>query len=326
MTNLDIVNEFENYLINKGRDYKTVKSHLSFVRIAVDIIDEPIENWTIRVSTTIEGYLNKKGYAETTYNRMNMSFRIFLSWLIKFKYNTEINLKEFFAEFKAKRIKNKDDVGQKALDYNLFENFLNFVLGFGKGKTSQRARVIVLLEMCAGLRRCETVGLLKSNVNAKDNVLNLVDTKYGKKRNVYVEDFVIDEINKLSELYPDSEYVICTNEGKKVSESQINRSVGTMARKAFEREIIPEKVSPHSLRKSYASYLLFVKKVNQQHIQKLLGHSDPRTTQLYFKTNDDHIKDAVLTLNMRGKEEVIEPVLEELEIEGREDEEGTEIY
>ena len=312
MNNITIVNEFESYLINKGSDVKTVSSHVDFVRIVVDVIDEPISEWTIRVATKIEGYLNKKQYADTTYNRMNMSFRIFLSWINTFEYNTKIDLPKFFKVFKAKKVKNKDEVGQSAMDYNIFEEFLNFVLGFGKGKTSQRARVIVLLEMCAGLRRCETIGLLKSNVDSANNVLNLEDTKYDKKRNVYIEDFIIDEINKLSDMYPESSYVICTDKGTKVAESQINRSVNTMMTKAIQRDILEEKVSPHGLRKSYASYLLFVKKVSPQHIQKLLGHSDPRTTQLYFKTSDDHIKDAVLGLNMRGTI-----------IEGSEDEENT---
>jgi len=310
MNNIDIVNEFESYLINKGRDVKTVKSHVGFAKIAISVIDEPIENWTIRIATKIEGHLNRKKYADTTYNKHNMSFRIFLSWINTFEYNTKIDLPKFFKVFEVRKVKNKEDVGQDAMDYNKFEDFLNFVLGFGKGKTSQRARVIVLLEMCAGLRRCETVGLLKSNVDSKNNVLNLEDTKYDKKRNVYVEDFVISEIEKLYEMYPNSDYVICTDKGTQVSESQINRSVNTMTTKATQRDIIDEKVSPHGLRKSYASYLLFVKKVSPQHIQKLLGHSDPRTTQLYFKTNDDHIKDAVLGLNMRGKNE------------GREDEES----
>jgi len=322
MTNLDIVNEFKEDLINRDMDEKTISSYVSFATKSVEIIDEPIADWSIRIIPKLNKYLKDKNYADTTYNKHNMSFRIFLAWVKDFEYNTKIDLDVFFKRFKQKKITNKEDVGQKAMDYTKFEDFLNFVLSFGKGKYTQRARVIILLEMCGGLRRMETRGLKRSEINFEDNALNLVEAKFDKKRTVYVEDFVLEEIQKLCEMFPNGEYVICTDEGDQVADNQINRSVKGIVTKAIQRDIIEEEVSPHGLRKTYASWLFFVKKANAIHIQKLLGHANFKTTQLYLKTTDENIKDSIVGMNMRGTEEVIEPVIEEQDNEGREDEES----
>lgn len=68
-------------------------------------------------------------------------------------------------------------------------------------------------------------------------------------------------------------------------------TVGTleqvMRRSAAEAEL-PKGVSPHSLRHSFASHLMEAG-VEQRHIQDLLGHRDPKSTEVYLHVSNKTI-------------------------------------
>lgn len=163
--------------------------------------------------------------------------------------------------------------------------------------------MVILLEVTCGLRQTEVHMLKRNDVSFEDNMLYLKDTKYNKHRSVPVQQFVLDEIAKLYSMFPDSEYVITTNEGKPVAISQIGRSVKSVAKKAVQKGIIDEVISNHSLRKTFSGYLHFEKGVSGKVIQELLGHASFKTTEEnYLKTNKKDIKDEILDIDMLGKE------------------------
>ena len=80
-------------------------------------------------------------------------------------------------------------------------------------------------------------------------------------------------------------YVFVSNLGKKYDERTIQLIVRNSARKAG----INRKITPHTLRHSFATHLL-EGGADIRHIQKLLGHSNLQTTQIYTHVANKDIK------------------------------------
>jgi integrase len=70
-----------------------------------------------------------------------------------------------------------------------------------------------------------------------------------------------------------------------VHETAIQRAIKAAARKAG----IPKRVSPHTLRHTFATHLLQANYDIRQ-IQQMLGHSDMRTTMIYTHTITSDLK------------------------------------
>jgi integrase/recombinase XerD len=82
-----------------------------------------------------------------------------------------------------------------------------------------------------------------------------------------------------------SEYLFCNNSGNALSVDTIQKFLKIYASKAN----IDKKISPHTLRHSFATNLL-ENDVNIRYIQQLLGHANLNTTQIYTKVNTNKLK------------------------------------
>ena len=56
-------------------------------------------------------------------------------------------------------------------------------------------------------------------------------------------------------------------------------------------------ISPHSMRSSLATHLLNNQDVSLDRVQKLLGHSDAKTTQIYDRSGVNHDKSAAYKID-----------------------------
>jgi len=153
-----------------------------------------------------------------------------------------------------------------------------------KSTNNLNHRLIIQIGYAAGLRASEIINLKWEDIDFFRNVIHIKSGK-GKKDRVLM---LSPKIKKGLKALTDERmgFIFLTNRAKKYSLRSIELIVETAKKKVG----INKKVTPHTLRHSFATHLI-EDGIDILHVQKLLGHSDVSTTMIYTKvSNKDLIK------------------------------------
>ncbi len=153
-----------------------------------------------------------------------------------------------------------------------------------KATTNIKHSLIIKLLYGCGLRGSEIVNLKKEDVNFKEDLIKINLSKGKKDRFIKIPASIKDELKSYLKLKSD-EILFSSNRGGKLSIKTIQKIVQNSAKKAG----IKKRVYPHLLRHSFATHLL-EQGTDLRIIQKLLGHSDIKTTQVYTQISQASIK------------------------------------
>jgi site-specific recombinase XerD len=143
-------------------------------------------------------------------------------------------------------------------------------------------RLIIQIGYSAGLRSSEITDLKWNDVDFNRNIIHIKGAKGKKDRIVMLSPKV-----KKALILLDSEkegYIFKTTRGGKYTQRTIQKIIENTCRKAG----IKKKVSPHSLRHTFATHLL-ERGIDIRYIRDLLGHSDISTTLIYTKVSNKDI-------------------------------------
>lgn len=151
--------------------------------------------------------------------------------------------------------------------------------------TNTKHRILLEIIYGCGLRVSEAVKLKKTQINFDEGLLTVREGKGRKDRYVTLPSSIKDRLRAYFDARSDdSPYVFNTQRGHlHIKSAQL--IVEDAARKAG----IKKKVTPHTLRHSYATHLL-EQGTDIRIIQKLLGHSNLKTTQIYTQVSTQLIK------------------------------------
>ncbi|MBI5419727.1 MAG: site-specific tyrosine recombinase XerD [Deltaproteobacteria bacterium] len=164
-----------------------------------------------------------------------------------------------------------------------------------------RDRAMLALMYAAGLRASEVVTLRLENVEAYAGFVRVLG-KGGKERVVPVAEAALDTLREyLKEWRPRflrgraTNALFLSRRGRPVTRQTLWNRIGRWAREAG----IRTKISPHTLRHSFASHLL-AGGADLRAVQAMLGHADISTTQIYTHVTPERLREIHRKHHPRG--------------------------
>jgi site-specific recombinase XerD len=161
--------------------------------------------------------------------------------------------------------------------------------------SGQRDRSILEILFSTGMRVSELASLNVSDINFERGEIAVLG-KGKKLRVVFLSESAIKTLNQYLEergINKGAEALIDNNEPLFLSKKKTRLTVRSIERivKQFSiRAGLAKKVSPHTLRHSFATDLL-ISGADVRSVQSLLGHSSITTTQVYTHVTDQHLRE-----------------------------------
>ena len=146
-----------------------------------------------------------------------------------------------------------------------------------------RSRDIAVVEtlFATGARVSEISNIKKENINLNTGVIRIMG-KGGKERYILIGERSVLELLKRYyeqnyENIKQSGYFFVNRDGERFSEQSIRLMIKRYAKNAG----IERNITPHMFRHSFATYLI-EEGVDISCVQRILGHSSIKTTQIYI--------------------------------------------
>ena len=289
--NLDTsIENFKNYLkLERGLSMNSIESYeFDLIQFKKFIIENSINESPKKCSSsTVKRYLyknfsNKKSRSQA---RSISALKSFFNYLL---FEGEIHSSPL-NDIESPKIENKlpevlteDEIKRLISSVNLDSEF------------GQRNKTIIEVLYGTGIRVSELIELKLSNIFFKENILK-VTGKGNKERFVPLGKIAIIEIkkylnnrDKLKINSKFSDILFLNRYGRQLTRSMIFKVINDSSKNAE----IDKKISPHTLRHSYATHLL-KNGADLRTIQLILGHESITTTEIYTHLDTFHLEDVL---------------------------------
>ena len=212
-----------------------------------------------------------------------------------------VSVKQFFKYLLSEKVLSEDPTAhiktpkmKKAIPGVISLDDVESILGAPDESTPEGLRDAAMLEIlyATGIRVSELIGLKLNDVNFELGFV-VVYGKGSKERVVPIGDKARE---KLLSYLRDSRPALL--KGREAKSLFVTRRGAGMTRQGFWKIIkaqalkagVTKKISPHTLRHSFATHLL-ERGADLRTIQVMLGHSDISTTQIYTHVESERLKE-----------------------------------
>lgn len=185
--------------------------------------------------------------------------------------------------------------------YMTLEETQLFLSGIKKNKHYYRNRSIMYVFLNCGLRIAELCSINLSSIQG--NILTVIG-KGDKERQLYLNDICLESINDYIEKernvqknIKDTEALFISQKGTRLDRRTIENLVKTINHNSG---LNKNKLSPHKLRHTMATFLYKASNGDIRSVQQILGHESISTTQVYTHIDNTQIKN-VMDINPLNK-------------------------
>lgn len=236
-------------------------------------------------------FLKSKKLKSTSINRHLSAIRSFYEYLLKEGKTSNSPFRLIKGPKKEKKLPN----------YLKYDEFLDLLNACDETNLGKRNRMILELLFATGVRVSELINIKIDDINFKAREIKIIG-KGKKMRIVY--------FNKTCQQVM-SDYVINAREallkGKKNDYLFINhlgntltrRGVADILEKLITKSAIKHKISPHTLRHTFAT-LMLNEGMDIREVQELLGHAKLSTTSVYTHVSNEEMRRVYLNAHPRA--------------------------
>lgn len=158
--------------------------------------------------------------------------------------------------------------------------------------TNLKHKTIICLMYSAGLRVGEVINLKIQHIDSSRMVINILDAKGGKDRQVGLNEPLLNLLRQYYKTYKPQTYLFNGQNSPQYSERSINQFLKHYADKAN----LNKRIYAHLLRHTSATHMV-ENGTDINLIQRLLGHASVKTTNLYLHTSHTLINKIQSPLN-----------------------------
>lgn len=249
----DLLQKLKERCILRGFSKQTIKSYVYNVSKFLEFIDKSILNLT---KDSVKSYLLIQDVGINTSRLQYASISFFFRDVLKSPFSfEEVPIKK--KEKQLPKVISKEKIKQMI---ELTENL--------------KHKLVIKLLYSSGLRLQELIDLKRKDIDFERGILNVRKGKGNKDRVTLIsENLKLDLLKYYSNNIFKTEYVFEGRKGKYTKKS-VQKVLDLAGKK------VGIKVTPHMLRHSFATHLL-ENGTDIRYIQKLLGHSNLKTTEIY---------------------------------------------
>lgn len=291
MPQMNYLEDYIKELIIKNYSKRTIFNYQKYILDFLDYLKKVNINLLFCDDNTIRNYLvylHNQKYSKKTISLKLSSLRSFFEYL---------NYNNIMQENPMILISNPKV--SKSIPHTLSILEIEDIINAPNIDTKIGLRDMVILELLysTGIRVSEIINIKIEDINSANKTIKILG-KGNKERYVFyghnLELLLSKYFQTRKEFNPQSNYLILNNLGNKITTKGISLIISKYAHN------IKSKITPHTLRHSFATHMLN-EGANLRTVQELLGHKNLQTTEIYTHVSNERLRSVYLKTHPRNK-------------------------
>lgn len=276
--NKNVIRDFVKYLKGKRYSESTVKTYFTFIADFINYVQpKPLEKLTKKdLELFVEDVFVPRKMSISSHRQLISAMKHFFIFT-----NSEIEI-----DFKSLAPRND----QKLPNVLSHEEIIELI----RVTKNIKHRVCIAMIYSSGLRVGELINLKLKDLDIQRKLLKVQNSKGRKDRYVPIANVMLPLLQNYLTTYAPKTYLI---EGIKEGAPYSAISIRNFLARGCKQAQITKRVTPHTLRHSYATHLL-ENGTDIRYIQELLGHSRPETTMIYTHVRSQILKNITNPLDL----------------------------